>query len=202
METLEKKTFITGVISGILQSVVGHPLDTIKVLKQSNKQIKYKQLFNGLLPIILTNSIITGVQFHSYQNYNPILLGLNSALLTTPIDYYKTQKQIFGKYNTEFPKGFGITFIRELVALNFYFHSYDFLEKKVGIFIAGGLAGSSSWLVSYSIDTIKTRIQMGKSFQEAINMKNYYNGLSFCLFRGFIVNAIGFYGASLSQNLI
>lgn len=202
METLEKKTFIGGFISGILQSIIGHPLDTIKVIKQSNKVIRYHQLFNGLLPVMLSNSIITGIQFYSYQNYNPILLGLNSALLITPIDYYKTQKQIFGKYKVELPKGFGITFAREFIALNFYFRTYDFLEKKVGVFIAGGLAGSSSWLMSYSIDTIKTRVQTGKTYQEAIYMKKYHNGLSFCLLRGFIINAIGFYGASLSQNLI
>ena len=43
---------------------------------------------------------------------------------------------------------------------------------------------------------------MGKTFTQAIEMKKFHDGLGFCLIRGFIVNAIGFYGASLTQNLI
>ena len=135
METIEKKTFFAGIMSGFLQTVVGHPLDTIKVLKQTTKTIKYNQLFNGILPIMLSNSIITGIQFHSYQNYNPILLGFLSAIITTPIDFFKIQKQIYGKYTKEIPKGFTITFVRECIALNVYFHSYDFLEKKLVFFL-------------------------------------------------------------------
>lgn len=198
MEIIDRH-FITGFVSGILQSFVGHPLDTIKVLKQTNKTIKINQLFNGFLPVLISNSIITGVQFYSYENCNPILLGLNSALLVAPTDYYKIQKQINGVYRLEFPRGFGITFLREMIALNFYFRSYNFLEKKTNVLVAGGIAGSCSWLLSYCVDTIKTRIQMGKTLKEALNMKKIYNGLSFCLIRGFIVNAVGFYGASLCK---
>lgn len=193
------KTFLPGVISGILQSFIGHPLDTIKVLKQTNKTIKMNQLFNGFIPILLSNSIITGIQFYSYENSHPILMGLYSALLVTPTDYYKIQKQITGKYKMEFPRGFNITFLRETIALNFYFRCYNYLEKKVNVFVAGGISGSGSWLLSYCIDTIKTRIQMGETFKNAIKMKQFYNGLSHCLIRGFLVNAVGFYGASLCK---
>ena len=170
-------------------TIVGHPLDTIKVLLQNNKNINYNfKLFNGLTPIIITNSIITGVQFHA------IILGLISAALSTPIEYYKIQKTL--------PKGFIITFIREFIALNCYFNLYNYLENKTGIFVAGGLAGSTSWLLTYQIDTIKTRIQSGYSFNDALKEKNFNKGLYFCLIRGFIVNAFGYLGASQAKNLI
>jgi hypothetical protein len=58
--------------------------------------------------------------------------------------------------------------------------------------MAGGIAGASS----SKIDTIKTRIQSGDSFKEAINKKNFYLGFSFCIFRGFLVNGFGYLGAS------
>jgi len=65
---------------------------------------------------------------------------------------------------------------------------YKHLEKSVGVFMAG--ASSSQ------IDTIKTRIQSGDSFKEAIIKKNFYLGFSFCIFRGFLVNCFGYLGAS------
>ena len=121
-------SFILGLTSGSIQSIVGHPLDTVKVLFQNNKIINFhkinknNRLFNGLTPVLLTNSLLTGSQFYLYEKYSPIMLGLGSALLTTPVEYYKIQKQTFGKYpsiNT-IPKGFTITFLRETIALNCY----------------------------------------------------------------------------------
>jgi hypothetical protein len=205
-------SFLVGLISGSIQSIVGHPLDTIKVLFQNNKIINFhkinknNRLFNGLTPILLTNSLLTGSQFYLYEKYSPIILGLGSALLTTPIEYYKIQKQIFGKYpdintivNTK-PRGFTITFLRETIALNCYFNLYHYLEKPLGVFISGGIAGSMSWLLTYQIDTVKSRIQAGDSFEKAMAKQNFNKGLIFCLVRGFIVNGCGFLGASFVKN--
>ena len=127
------------------------------------------------------------------------MLGLGSALLTTPIEYYKIQKQTFGKYPNinSIPRGFSITFLREIIALNCYFNLYHYLEKPLGVFLSGGIAGSMSWLLTYQIDTIKSRIQAGDSLKIAIAKKNFNKGLIFCLFRGFLVNGCGFLGASL-----
>jgi len=201
-------SFILGLTSGTIQSIVGHPLDTIKVLFQNNKIINFhkinknNRLFNGLTPVLLTNSLLTGAQFYLYEKYSPTMLGFGSALLTTPIEYYKIQKQTFGKYpsiNT-IPKGFTITFLRETIALNCYFNLYHYLEKPLGVFISGGIAGSMSWLLTYQIDTIKSRIQAGDSFEKAIAKQNFNKGLIFCLCRGFIVNGCGFLGASIIKN--
>lgn len=201
MSSTNELSFFQGLISGTIQTIVGHPLDTMKVLLQNNQKINYsRKLFNGISPVLITNSLITGIQFYTFQNYSPLHLGLVSALISTPIEFYKIQKQTFNKYPKTIPRGFGITFLRETIALNCYFNSYNYLEKPMGVFMAGGIAGSLSWLLTYAIDTVKTRIQSGDSFQEAIAKKNFNKGLFFCLTRGFIVNGFGFIGASFIKN--
>ena len=53
----------------------------------------------------------------------------------------------------------------------------------------------SSWLLTYPLDTIKTRIQSNssKSFNRFIIMGNLFKGLNICLIRAFFVNSVGFY---------
>jgi hypothetical protein len=189
--------FISGVVSGIAQTFFGHPLDTIKVKLQNNEKIipRSIKLFNGITPVLVTNSLLTGIQFYSYKHYSPIMVGFISALLTTPIEYYKIQKQIHGKYSKKFPTGFSITFARELIGLNSYFILQEYLEKPYGVFISGGIAGSTSWLLTYQIDTIKSRIQAGDNFIIAYNKGNFNKGITFCLFRAFLVNSFGFLAA-------
>ena len=193
-------SFISGIASGIAQTILGHPLDTIKVKLQNSHTFNYSllkstKILNGITPVLLTNSLLTGIQFYSYINYPPIIVGLISALLTTPIEYYKIQKQMYGKYPKTIPTGFGITFARETIGLNSYFKLQEYLEKPYGIFISGGIAGSTSWFLTYQIDTIKTRIQAGDNFITAYNKGNFNKGLIFCLSRAFLVNSFGFLAA-------
>jgi len=197
-------SFIAGIASGIAQTILGHPLDTIKVKLQNNYNFNYSilkstkistKIFNGITPVLLSNSLLTGIQFYSYKHYSPLMVGFISATLTTPIEYYKIQKQMHGKYPKKIPNGFGITFLRELIGLNSYFILQEYLEKPYGIFISGGIAGSTSWLLTYQIDTIKTRIQAGDSFINAYNKGNFNKGITFCLLRAFLVNSFGFLAA-------
>jgi hypothetical protein len=195
-------SFISGVLSGITQTILGHPLDTIKVKLQNNNNFNYSllkssKIFNGITPVLLTNSLLTGVQFYSYKEYSPLLVGLISAILTTPIEYYKIQKQTYNKYPKTIPRGFGITFVRELIGLNSYFILQEYLEKPCGVFISGGIAGSTSWLITYQIDTIKSRIQAGDSYMDAYNKGNFNKGIIFCLSRAFLINSFGFVAAKL-----
>jgi hypothetical protein len=181
-------SFISGIASGIAQTTLGHPLDTIKVKLQNSHTFNYSllkstKILNGITPVLLTNSLLTGIQFYSYINYSPIIVGLISALLTTPIEYYKIQKQMHGKYPKTIPTGFGITFARETIGLNSYFILQEYLEKPYGIFI------------TYQIDTIKSRIQSGDNFITAYNKGNFNKGLIFCLSRAFLVNSFGFMAA-------
>ena len=204
MDDFKRDTFLSGMISGCFQTLIGHPLDTLKVYKQTNiksKEFFNKKLFNGMSIPLVTNSLVTGLQFYSFQNF-PMYMGLVSAIVVTPIEYYKTQKQVFGIYPKKIPTGFPVTFMRENIALNCYFNSFNILESKVGTFIAGGLAGSLSWLLSYPFDTIKSRVQSNMSYSEALKKKHFFNGISLALGRGFIVNGCGFYSAKVINRFI
>lgn len=82
-------------------------------------------------------------------------------------------KQIYRKYGVKgLYLGFNITLLREVVALSEYFGIYEYAMRMFSpdgddssktpmfaSFLAGGMAGSLSWLFSYPIDYVKTVIQ-------------------------------------------
>lgn len=195
--------YYKGAISGIAQTLSGHPFDTIKVLKQNNIQPKlsFRKIINyykGITFPLLSNSFIIGSQFYIYHNYSGLLAGIVSGIMITPIDYFKTQKQINKnyRYKIEKPLGLSVTIMRESISIPIYFNSYYYINEKIdNSFISGGIAGILSWLIPYPIDTIKSRIQIGYSLKESIKLGNYYKGLKFCLLRAFLVNSTGFYCA-------
>lgn len=195
--------YYKGTISGIAQTISGHPFDTIKVLKQNNIQskISLKNLLNyykGITFPLISNSIVIGSQFYIYHNHSSLLAGIVSGIMITPIDYFKTQKQTIKnyKYKLQRPLGFGVTVMRESIGVPIYFNSYYYINDKINnSFISGGIAGILSWLIPYPIDTIKTRVQSGYSLKKSIKLGNFFKGLRFCLFRAFLVNSIGFYCA-------
>jgi len=202
MEDYKNTSFYAGLFSGCLQTIVGHPFDTYKVYKQNMKTtFSRNKMFRGMTIPFITNSLVTGVQFYSFQNY-PLLMSTFSTALLAPIEYYKIQKQVNGIYPKKLPTGFGTTFIRETIALNCYFNTYNYLEPKIGTFLSGGLAGSLSWLLSYPIDTLKTRVQTELTLTQAFEKKQLFKGLELALIRGFLVNGFGFLGASMITKYI
>lgn len=188
-------------INGTIQTIVGHPLDTLKTWKQSklNVKINFKNLYRGVSYPLLTNSLVNHIQFNlmDYPFGNVKLNYLSTVFITgmllTPIEYFKIRRQ--NKLKLSYPKGYGITFGRELIGCSTFFWCLRNFKEITGIqsdFITGGVAGSLSWLVCYPLDTIKTKIQSDVILKKAIKGP-YYNGFSYCLVRGFIANALGYY---------
>jgi hypothetical protein len=193
--------YLTGSISGIAQTMTGHGFDTLKVMKQSNMPLDFKitRLYSGITFPLISNPVIIGSQFYCYHNHSSLLSGIVAGLMIGPIDYFKIQKQINKnyKYKLQKPLGINISIMRECVSMPIYFNTYYYLKEKTdNSFLSGGTAGVLSWLISYPIDTIKTRIQTGYTFKQSIAKGNYMKGLPLCLARGFIVNATGFYCAN------
>ena len=203
--------FIYGGIVGSVQTIIGHPLDTIKVLNQNKQNINFdfKRLYSGI-----TFPLISSVINHSFMFYlndyfliedNHFKSGFVTGIICTPIintfDILKIKYQTNYKnvnikkimLNSE--KSFIATLIRESVGCSLYFGSYNYLkDKNYNSFISGSAAGTISWLITYPIDVVKTRIQSGlvNNWSDAIKKGNLFKGLSVCLTRSFIVNGFAF----------
>lgn len=71
-----------------------------------------------------------------------------------------------------------------------YFSTYYYLkEKKYNPFISGSFAGIISWLISYPLDTIRSRqISQNIKMKEAFKLGKLYKGIIPCLARAAITN--------------
>ena len=204
--------YIAGTISGFAQTMVGYPLDTLKVLLQSNKNVNYKKTFNkniyrGVQYPFVFNGLLQSIVFGTnkqiynnvYQNYyiSGFLSGIIGTFITTPIELYKIRHQnnLSRKGISPF-LGFRSTLIRESLAYSIYFGSYYKLQEKINnSLLSGGISGMLCWLGTYNIDVIKTRIQSNqcKTIMQGYKMGGLWKGIVPCLARSFIVNAVGFW---------
>lgn len=207
---------IAGFGSGIIQSIVGYPLDTIKVYSQEpsfNKKIKLKNLYRGLSYPLITNSFLCSINFYTFEyfrkkyNYYPFqagaITGIISGIIINPIEIYKIKKQLFINSYIPYTKGIHICIFREVLFYSIYFQTYYSLrEHNISILNSGGMAGIFGWLFLYPIDVIKTRIQSGKNDNIvcAIKKKNLFNGMFICIFRAYTVNAVGLYSYEYIKN--
>ena len=208
--------FFLGYLNGSIQTLIGHPLDTLKVLKQKNKKIKkynLNNLFKGLSAPLLLNSSIISIQFglNNYfyyytNNYftSGFIAGSISSIFVNPIEVYKVRLQTNKKFLKKHTfKGLNLCFFRESIGNLFYFGIYNYLSnKKINPFLAGGLSGWISWLFTYNLDVIKTRIQTKNNLTilQAINQGNLWKGFGICSVRSFLVNGSGFYFYNLIKN--
>ena len=66
--------------------------------------------------------------------------------------------------------------------------------KPLSPFLAGGLSGTTSWIFTYALDTLKTRKQANPNwtFKQCWNAGTLYKGLPVCLCRAFLANGVSF----------
>lgn len=210
--------FIAGSVAGTVQSLIGHPLDTLKTLSQNSlvlSSFSKRHLYSGLTASLIQNSFLTGTAFYIntyfYQQSQNNLLsslytGILGCLVICPLEDFKIKRQVSCSLNPpSMPSFFNIrnsysflylVSLREIPAITLYFSSYRYLrEYSIHPLISGGISGSLSWLITYPIDTVKSRLQskLCSTVNQSIQMGNLYHGLEYCLLRAFIVNGISFY---------
>ncbi|XP_071746737.1 uncharacterized protein [Lepeophtheirus salmonis] len=147
--------------------------------------------------------------------------GFVQAFLCSPMELIKTQMQIgdghLGVKDTikniishsgwrGLTKGLGITITREVPAFGIYFSSYEYMvsgrqDNAPLVFAAGGMSGVFSWIFTYPIDVIKSRLQadIDGRFKSPIHClvtslkeeghKFLFRGVSSTVIRAFPTNA-------------
>lgn len=126
--------------------------------------------------------------------------GIVQSFICSPMELIKTRMQIQKQkvsigpiqylahiYKTErlsgVFKGLNITFLRESLAFGIYFSSYEWLTRNESsspistphLLAAGGAAGAFSWLFTYPIDVIKSRLQ-ADGVNGKFRLCSYLNG--------------------------
>ena len=196
---------IAGAASGVAQILIGHPLDTLMVLKQN--KVKYKsfaQLYAGLKYPLLYNlsshSILFPLNKIIYNIVeNQYISGGLSGFAISPIyygfDYLKVKKQIPNETVVVGMPGIYTSIAKKSIFSGLWLGSYHYLtiQIKLSPLIAGGSSGLFSWTLTYPLEVIKNR-QMSQniSFIEAYNQGNIKQGYLICAFRAILVNAAGF----------
>lgn len=195
---------------GAAQTLLGHPLDTIKVRIQTGqpwKSMAVRSYYNGVNYPLLGSLGYNMIAFPSYDKSvqytgSPFLSGLISGLFVSPfvymIDVGKVRRQtnapitLRSFYTT---KGMLSNIMRESTANGVYFGSYAFFKHRLSlkVFVAGALAGLCTWTITYPIDVIRSRqMALNISFSEAYRMKNFWKGYIPCAVRALLVNGVSF----------
>jgi solute carrier family 25 carnitine/acylcarnitine transporter 20/29 len=116
--------------------------------------------------------------------------------------------------------GFNSTLLREVKANAVYFYSYEYIMRFfapegegsgkapiMAAFLAGGLAGCNSWLLTYPVDYVKTlmqsqnleKLRWKSSWDCAVQQykaegyRTFFKGLGITLLRSFPVNGVAFF---------
>lgn len=190
---------LAGFITGSIQTLVGHPFDTIKVSLLTATRPRH--MYQGGAPALWSGCISNALVFGTEHQLHTLtsshwqtggLAGFLTGFIVHPMDYIKCRQQI--NQNIEWHqmmKGLSWTIGRDTIGYSIYFHTFHHYQDHMGTFCAGGMAGIGSWLLTYPLDVIKTQIQCRTNYQ--CHPSTLIKGLSVVLCRSFVVNALLFW---------
>ena len=192
---------IAGGVAGTAASVIFHPLDTLKTIRQSGKTINWthmnlRVLYRGVGPAAAMQIIGNGLLFGLYDFFktkNGVDLvasfktGVVEAFLYTGLEIKKARQQLETKARcANLPKQLSIMVSRETVGNCLYFGTYDHMKSQgFSTMVSGGSAGVAFWAFSFPFDTMRLNAQLGKPILSG----GLYRGYSYALLRSFPSNA-------------
>ncbi|XP_075471193.1 mitochondrial basic amino acids transporter isoform X1 [Ascaphus truei] len=165
--------FLAGSAAGAIQCVICCPMELAKTRMQLQGTGEYKSKSKTY-----KNSLDCLVKIHRKEG----LRGINRGMVTT--------------------------FFRETPSFGFYFLTYDCLTRYLHcesndswiipkLLFAGGMSGIASWLSTYPIDVIKSRLQA-----DGIGGVNHYNGIVDCVRKSYAVEGWRVFTRGLTSTLL
>ncbi|XP_069064426.1 mitochondrial basic amino acids transporter isoform X1 [Pleurodeles waltl] len=165
--------FLAGSAAGAMQCVICCPMELAKTRMQLQGTGEYKSKSKNY-----KNSLDCLVKIHRKEG----LRGVNRGMVTT--------------------------FLRETPSFGFYFLTYDCLTRYLScepndiyiipkLLLAGGMSGIVSWLSTYPIDVIKSRLQA-----DGVGGVNNYNGILDCIKKSYEVEGWRVFTRGLTSTLL
>lgn len=198
--------FLAGITAGAVQTIIGHPFDTLKVNIQNKKQLNkltIKKLYRGCMFPFFSGMLLNGIYFpviEETQKYtdNYFISGAIGGMTVSPsryvFDVFTIKSQIAKKIKFSdllYARGLFSLTMRESIGLGMYAGVYKYLKEDKGYntFLSGAVAGFFNWGSSFPIDTIKNR-QIGENMtiNKAYRMGNLWSGFSYCGVRAILIN--------------
>ena len=175
--------FIAGICGGGFGILCSHPIDSIRVWRQTGRVIKpsFTTLYRGITPplvgVAMEKSIVFGVYDAVYKRTNNhfiagVFSGLACTTVVTPTEKIKLNLQCNNntiKWNLRYLyKGYTPTLFREVPGFGLYFSFYKYFNDRIHVDkkytpvktgLLGGLSGSFAWIFIYPSDVVKNRLQ-------------------------------------------
>lgn len=143
--------------------------------------------------------------------------GFAQSALCSPMELAKTRIQLLGHgsplqclkdiFAVEglrgVFKGLGITVMREIPGFSTYFVTYELLTRNIEnvstahMLFAGGFAGTASWVITYPIDVVKSRLQADGMVGQA-----RYTGAYDCLKKSISAEGYGVLTRGLTSTVL
>ncbi|XP_030070707.1 mitochondrial basic amino acids transporter-like isoform X1 [Microcaecilia unicolor] len=165
--------FLAGSAAGAIQCVICCPMELAKTRMQLQGTGEYKSKSKTY-----KNSLDCLIKIHQKEG----LRGINRGMVAT--------------------------FFRETPSFGFYFLTYDYLTRYLGcepddsyvipkLLLAGGTSGIVSWLSTYPMDVVKSRLQA-----DGIGGVNQYSGILDCVRKSYEVEGWRVFSRGLTSTLL
>ncbi|CAL4165745.1 unnamed protein product [Meganyctiphanes norvegica] len=158
--------FFSGAAAGLCQGFVSSPMELLKTRMQVQTEVA-KPMVQSLSTAAHSSSTVA-----------------NSTSYNSPMDCLR--KIVTTEGTRGLFRGQAITLMRDVPGFASYFISYEWMVRTFGgceeeastlvILGAGGMAGVVSWVLTYPIDFVKSRIQA-----DGVGGINQYKGIIHCL---------------------
>ena len=189
---------IPSLISSLIEVSITHPIDVIKIHKQTKTPIIYnfKNLYNGFIPRAMGNIpsrscflfsqdylkiYLNSTNYQHIIFFQPLLIPIGSGIIQTLVDTPVENKKMNNimNINNKIYRGFiphlGRNIFFLIPVYNFREYSKYQNNNILSYSIHGSIGGVLGSYISHPLDTIKTLMQTNKNYKN-LKFTDYFIG--------------------------